>query len=111
MQQVFSARGVLNFFRQFRRRQRACRDNVQAVVCAGQIRQFAPFDCDQRILAQFFFDFLRKLCEDKKLIVVAISHDVRFFDYADKCYLVADGYVKELSKDDEVVLEEETTKE
>lgn len=58
-----------------------------------------------------FFDFLRKLCEDKKLIVVAISHDVRFFDYADKCYLVADGYVKELSKDDEVVLEEETSKE
>ena len=58
-----------------------------------------------------FFDFLRKLCEDKKLIVVAISHDVRFFDYADKCYLVADGYVKELSKDDEVVLEEETSRE
>lgn len=60
MQQVFSARGGLNFFRQFRRRQRACRDDVQAVVRAGQIRQFAPFDCDQRILAQFFFDFLRK---------------------------------------------------
>lgn len=55
-----------------------------------------------------FFSFLRKLCEDKGLIVVAISHDTRFFDYADKCYLVQDGHIKELGKDEQVVLEEET---
>ena len=60
MQQVFAARGSLNLFRQFGCRQRACRNNMQTVVRAGQIRQFAPFDCNQRILAQFFLDFLRK---------------------------------------------------
>ena len=34
-----------------------------------------------------------------------ISHDPRFFDYADRTYLVADGNVQLLSKEDKVVLE------
>lgn len=58
-----------------------------------------------------FFDFLRKLCETKDLIVVAITHDNRFFDYADRCYLVADGHIKKVDNGENVVLEEETREE
>lgn len=56
-----------------------------------------------------FFEFLKKLCEDKdkQMIIVAVTHDERFFVYADKCYLVNDGHVTELAKGDEVVLEKE----
>ena len=55
-----------------------------------------------------FFEFLKKLCEDKELIIIAITHDNRFFDYADRCYLVNDGYVKLASKDEDIdILEEE----
>lgn len=54
-----------------------------------------------------FFDFLKKLCEDKQMVIVAITHDERFFVYADKCYLVNDGHVTEVPKEDEIVWEEE----
>lgn len=58
-----------------------------------------------------FFDFLRKLCDTKDLILVIVTHDNRFFDYADRCYLVADGHIKKVDNGENVVLEEETREE
>lgn len=52
-----------------------------------------------------FFAFLHNLCDEKGIIAVMISHDPRFFDYADRTYLVADGNVQLLGKEDNVVLE------
>jgi len=43
-----------------------------------------------------FFTFMKGLCESKDFMVVLISHDVRFHDYADKSYHVADGHVKQM---------------
>ena len=55
-----------------------------------------------------YFEFLHKLCEDKQLILVLICHDPRFFDYADRTYLVNDGHIKLVGKDEDIdILEEE----
>ncbi len=40
-----------------------------------------------------FFMFLKKICDDKDITIVIITHDPRFLDYADYTYKVADGYV------------------
>lgn len=40
-----------------------------------------------------FFMFLKKICDDKDITIVIITHDPRFLDYADYTYRVADGYV------------------
>ena len=37
--------------------------------------------------------FLKKICDDKDITIVIITHDPRFLDYADYTYKVADGYV------------------
>lgn len=48
------------------------------------------------------FEFMRKLCEEKGIIVVMITHDARFMDYADKTYLINDGNVSEATGDTQV---------
>lgn len=58
-----------------------------------------------------YFEFLKRLCDERQISIILVCHDPRFFDYADKCYLVNDGNVRLVSKDDKIVLEEETTKE
>lgn len=58
-----------------------------------------------------FFDFLKQLCEDKGLILVAITHDERFFDYADRCYVINDGNIRLVQKDENIVLEKEEGRE
>lgn len=40
--------------------------------------------------------FIKELAETKNLIIVLISHDERYMNYADKTYMVNDGDVKEL---------------
>lgn len=40
-----------------------------------------------------FFDFIKELCKKDKLCLVLISHDERFFNYADEVYTVNDGVV------------------
>ena len=44
---------------------------------------------------QRFFDFLKSLCHKSGFILVIISHDTRFFDYADKVIVVNEGRVHE----------------
>ena len=41
-----------------------------------------------------FFEFVKKFAEEKGFILVMITHDVRFMDYADRCYTVKDGHVE-----------------
>lgn len=45
---------------------------------------------------QRFFELMKGFCEKKGLRVVLISHDVRFLDYSNKKYVVADGMVSEV---------------
>lgn len=40
-----------------------------------------------------FFIFLSKICREKGLRVILISHDPRFIEFAEKVYLVSEGYV------------------
>ena len=49
--------------------------------------------------------------KEGQISIILVCHDPRFFDYADKCYLVNDGNVRLVSKDDKIVLEEETSEE
>ena len=58
-----------------------------------------------------YFEFLKRLCDERQISIILVCHDPRFFDYADKCYLVNDGNVRLVSKDDKIVLEEETSEE
>lgn len=44
---------------------------------------------------QRFFDFLKSLCHKSGFTLVIISHDTRFFDYADKVIVVNEGRVHE----------------
>jgi DNA repair exonuclease SbcCD ATPase subunit len=41
-----------------------------------------------------FFSFIQGLCKDKGLIVIMISHDERFMEYADYRYSIADGRIQ-----------------
>lgn len=45
---------------------------------------------------QRFFEMIKGFCDRKNLRVVLISHDVRFLDFSDKKYTVADGIVTEV---------------
>ena len=40
-----------------------------------------------------FFEYISLLCEQKKFIIVLITHDLRFMSYADKSYTLADGNI------------------
>ena len=43
-----------------------------------------------------FFEFLKKMAEEKGIIVVLITHDTRFMDYADNIYMVNMGNVTKI---------------
>ena len=43
-----------------------------------------------------FFEFLKKMAEEKGMIVVLITHDTRFMDYADNIYMVNMGNVTKI---------------
>lgn len=43
-----------------------------------------------------FFEFLKKMTEEKGMIVVLITHDTRFMDYADNIYMVNMGNVTKI---------------
>lgn len=43
-----------------------------------------------------FFEFVKGLCNSKGFHVVLVTHDNRFWNYADKRYNVVDGVVKEI---------------
>lgn len=43
-----------------------------------------------------FFEFLKKMAESKNMIVVMITHDTRFMDYADNIYMVNMGNVTKI---------------
>lgn len=45
-----------------------------------------------------FFEFMKKMAEERGIIVVLITHDTRFMDYADHVFTVNDGYVTTLDK-------------
>ena len=40
---------------------------------------------------QRFFEFLKKLAEEKDMIIVMITHDERFMVYGDKTFMINDG--------------------
>lgn len=40
-----------------------------------------------------FFDYVSLLCEQKKFIIVLVTHDIRFMNYADYGYTLADGEI------------------
>lgn len=42
-----------------------------------------------------FFDFMRKLCKEKGMSVVLVTHDPSIIEYADQRFLVNDGRVTE----------------
>jgi ABC-type lipoprotein export system ATPase subunit len=39
-----------------------------------------------------FFEFMKKMADERGMILVLITHDTRFSEYADKTYLVNDGH-------------------
>lgn len=47
-----------------------------------------------------FFEFMKRMAEERGIIVVLITHDTRFMDYADNSFTVNDGYVTMLDKVD-----------
>ena len=49
----------------------------------------------------YFMEFLKKFTEERDFIIVMITHDNRFVNYADKVYIVADGIVREENLDGE----------
>lgn len=49
-----------------------------------------------------FFEFVKKMAEERGMIVVLITHDTRFMDYADNIYGVNGGHVTALGKGFEI---------
>lgn len=47
-----------------------------------------------------FFEFIGKLCEKLDFVIILITHDERFIEYADRVYTISNGYVS-LTKDTE----------
>lgn len=39
-----------------------------------------------------FFEFMKKMADERGMILVLITHDTRFSEYADRTYLVNDGH-------------------
>ena len=85
-----------------------CGNGVRSVVSAI-LNIFAILNKDSRVLIldekysfistdyiNPFFTFLHKLCIEKGLRVIMVTHDLRFLNFADKTYQVTDGRVEEL---------------
>ena len=47
-----------------------------------------------------FFDFMKSMAEEKDFIIVMITHDERFTEFADKTYLINDGYVSIIDREE-----------
>ena len=45
-----------------------------------------------------FFEFMKKMAEEQGIIVVLITHDNRFMDYADNIFTVNGGYVDTIGR-------------
>jgi DNA repair exonuclease SbcCD ATPase subunit len=43
-----------------------------------------------------FFAFLEKICDERQMIIVMITHDVRFATFSKKSYRISDGRVEEI---------------
>lgn len=41
-----------------------------------------------------FFEFMKRMADERGLIIVIITHDARFMSYADKTYIINDGHAK-----------------
>ena len=56
-----------------------------------------------------FFEFLKKFSEDSNhpFVLVLISHDTRFMDYADQTYLVSDGNIQKVENNGILEVKEE----
>ena len=52
------------------------------------------------------FEFIKGFCDKNDFILIMITHDPRFMDYADKCYLVRDGNVQETDSSEKQLLEQ-----
>lgn len=48
----------------------------------------------------YMFEFLQRMCDERGLIIVLVTHDTRFVNYGVKVYNVADGVVKEDVEED-----------
>lgn len=41
---------------------------------------------------QRFFEFMKKMADERGMVIVIITHDTRFMEYADKTYMINDGH-------------------
>jgi DNA repair exonuclease SbcCD ATPase subunit len=46
-----------------------------------------------------FFEFMKKMCDEKDFIIVIITHDKRFESFADYVYRISDGNVTKVIKE------------
>lgn len=46
-----------------------------------------------------FFEFVKQVADERGLIIVMITHDMRFTNFADKGYIVNDGEVTEITQE------------
>ena len=53
-----------------------------------------------------FFEFMKKMAEEKNMIIVLITHDNRFMDYADNIYMINSGNVTQVAESFNVVYDE-----
>jgi ABC-type lipoprotein export system ATPase subunit len=49
---------------------------------------------------------MSRMCSEKDFTIVIVTHDERFMEFADKTYLINDGFVSVIEKE-ETSLEEE----
>ena len=50
---------------------------------------------------QGFFEFLEKLCKEQGMILVLITHDERFMVYGDKSFLINNGKLVDIPKEED----------
>lgn len=53
-----------------------------------------------------FFEFMKKMADEKNMIIVLITHDNRFMDYADNVYTVNSGNVTQVAASFDVIYDE-----
>lgn len=53
-----------------------------------------------------FFEFMKRMADERGMIIVIITHDSRFMEYADKTYIINDGHATVAEERDIHVLEQ-----
>lgn len=53
-----------------------------------------------------FFEFMKRMAGERDMIIVIITHDSRFMEYADKTYVINDGHATIVEEDNGHVLEQ-----